>query len=349
MVPPGPTGAAATAATGDRDTSRGIFDDLSLHVIRFLESHPAAHSVQLQDKPGVTLPQLQAWHERNYPHVLPDDFKAFLAISDGVTVRWSLRFRGEAVVPFGIMHVNSLELVKPLPAFTAATLSGSDSELSVASIMGSTTAVGAGACARGQVPAAFDLDAECTEGRVALVYWGDRSDCGPGAAALRPQVWFQDLACRWHFIAKSFADYFRLLITHLGVPQWQYAFTDAGLSPAASHWLAFFCPERHAVASECRARGSHGGTWPPPRLAAASAAASAAFATRPRGARQHGTRRPISEGGASVLGGGGGGGGGSGSAAGVTGGVAAGGGAAAAAAARRQRRPPSAGATRRSR
>jgi hypothetical protein len=25
----------------------------------------------------------------------------------------------------------------------------------------------------------------------------------------QPQVWFQDLACHWHFLAASFADYFR--------------------------------------------------------------------------------------------------------------------------------------------
>ena len=67
---------------------------------------------------------------------------------------------------------------------------------------------------------AFDLDNTCTSGRVALLY----AD-GPQ----RPQVWFQDLSGCWHFIAKSFTDYFRLMVMHLGIPNWHYIFTEIGL------------------------------------------------------------------------------------------------------------------------
>lgn len=42
-------------------------------------------------------------------------------------------------------------------------------------------------------------------------------------------MWFQDLTCNWHFIANTFTDYFRLMVMHLGLPRWQYAFTDVGL------------------------------------------------------------------------------------------------------------------------
>lgn len=41
----------------------------------------------------------------------------------------------------------------------------------------------------------------------------------------KPQIWFQDLSCSWFFIANTFTDYFRLMIMHLGLPHWQYAFT----------------------------------------------------------------------------------------------------------------------------
>ena len=94
--------------------------------------------------------------------------------------------------------------------------------------------------------AAFDLDSECVEGRVALLYLASDVD----GTEKRPQVWFQDPSCRWHFIADSFTDYFRLVAMHLGVPQWQFAFTDVGLDSVARHWLALFCPERLAVACE---------------------------------------------------------------------------------------------------
>lgn len=220
------------------DASREIFDYLSLRVISILEAHPAACAVQFSDQPGVSQGQLQAWESQYRPYVLPDDFKAFLAISDGVTVRWSLRFSGQ-VVPFGVVHVNELEMVKPVPL--------DDADLQHFS----------SACAQPRLTpartiAAFDLDSECAKGRVALLYRAHEAGAGDEASAStgKPQVWFQDLSCRWHFLADTFADYFRLIATHLGVPQWQYAFTEIGLDPAARHWLALFCPGRLAVDTE---------------------------------------------------------------------------------------------------
>jgi len=42
----------------------------------------------------------------------------------------------------------------------------------------------------------------------------------------RWQVWFQDLGRKWFFVSKCFIDYFRLLVMHLGLPNWHYAFTE---------------------------------------------------------------------------------------------------------------------------
>mmetsp|Transcript_133778 Transcript_133778/g.372964 ORF Transcript_133778/g.372964 Transcript_133778/m.372964 type:complete len:291 (+) Transcript_133778:108-980(+) len=232
--------AAPAEATG-QEFCRQVFDDLSIDAITFLESHPKVAGVKFYDRPSATQAQLQAWEAQNSPFVLPEDFKAFFAISDGVTLRWSLRFRGEAQ-PFGTVHVNQLEQVQRLPGASLQGLPGSSGEATAPPPK-------AGAAA---LPAAFDLDAECADGKVALVYRDVEAREGPKGPAAQPQVWFQDLSCQWHFLAGSFTDYFRLLATHLGVPQWHYAFTDVGLGPAARHWLAFFCPERLAVATERR-------------------------------------------------------------------------------------------------
>lgn len=47
----------------------------------------------------------------------------------------------------------------------------------------------------------------------------------------RPEVWFQDLSCAWNYLAPRFSAYFRVMLHHLGLPSWQYAFTEAGLDP----------------------------------------------------------------------------------------------------------------------
>lgn len=93
------------------------------------------------------------------------------------------------------------------------------------------------------VIAAFDMDSRVKDGRLALLY-KDTTD--------KPQVWFQDLSCSWFFIANTFTDYFRLMIMHVGLPHWQYAFTQVGLDPQTLQWFRFLCPERLAIDMENR-------------------------------------------------------------------------------------------------
>ena len=91
--------------------------------------------------------------------------------------------------------------------------------------------------------AAFEIDSEVKDGRLALLYRGNHQ---------KPQVWFQDLSCQWFFIANCFTDYFRLMIMHLGIPGWQYAFTKVGLEPQTLQWFRFLIPERLAIDIENR-------------------------------------------------------------------------------------------------
>lgn len=42
------------------------------------------------------------------------------------------------------------------------------------------------------------------------------------------------------------------MIMHLGIPNWQYAFTKAGLDPQTLHWFRFLIPERLAIDIENR-------------------------------------------------------------------------------------------------
>lgn len=45
------------------------------------------------------------------------------------------------------------------------------------------------------------------------------------------EIWFLDRSLQWHFLTHSFQNYYRLLIAHLGLPQWQCLFTEDGLPP----------------------------------------------------------------------------------------------------------------------
>ena len=48
-----------------------------------------------------------------------------------------------------------------------------------------------------------------------------------------PQVWLLDRAYDWHYLATNFTSYFRMMLYHLGLPQWQLLFTPMGPTPWA--------------------------------------------------------------------------------------------------------------------
>ena len=45
------------------------------------------------------------------------------------------------------------------------------------------------------------------------------------------EFWYLDRSFQWHYLTNSFKSYYRLLIAHLGLPQWQMLFTEDGLPP----------------------------------------------------------------------------------------------------------------------
>ncbi|XP_004413272.1 PREDICTED: tubulin polyglutamylase complex subunit 2-like isoform X2 [Odobenus rosmarus divergens] len=83
----------------------------------------------------------------------------------------------------------------------------------------------------------FELDPCNGNGKVCLVY-----KRGKPALAQDAEIWFLDRALYWHFLTDSFTAYYHLLITHLGLPQWQYAFTSYGISPQAKQWFNMYKP-----------------------------------------------------------------------------------------------------------
>ncbi|XP_059563169.1 tubulin polyglutamylase complex subunit 2 isoform X2 [Myotis daubentonii] len=70
----------------------------------------------------------------------------------------------------------------------------------------------------------------------------DLEDDTQEALAQDTEIWFLDRALYWHFLTDTFTAYYRLLLTHLGLPQWQYAFTSYGISPQAKQWFNMYKP-----------------------------------------------------------------------------------------------------------
>ena len=172
-------------------------------MISFLERHAGITDVQYFERPPCAARDIENWERAHYPCVLPEDFKSFLRLSDGLLLKWSIK-QNELTQPLGCMQVNDVANLSPCPRGSFAPGEG---------VFEPDERAGE----KPECVAAFELDSTALDGRLALLY--------TAGALTKPQIWFQDLSATWFFIADTFTDYFRLMMMHLGVPRWHYAFT----------------------------------------------------------------------------------------------------------------------------
>jgi hypothetical protein len=98
----------------NKQSIREIFDNISLSVISFLENHVGISDVEFNsDRQGVAEVSLTKWEEENAPYKLPDDYKAFLQISDGLSLTWKIK-KNDQIYPLGCMHLNRLRDIKAI-------------------------------------------------------------------------------------------------------------------------------------------------------------------------------------------------------------------------------------------
>lgn len=59
-----------------------------------------------------------------------------------------------------------------------------------------------------------------------------------------PEIWIITNSCQLIYLCNSFLQYMRLMVTHLGIYQWQLAFSDDGLPVLTEQYMQLFCKER---------------------------------------------------------------------------------------------------------
>jgi tubulin polyglutamylase complex subunit 2 len=209
--------------------------DLCESVVAYLEEVEGVRNVLLSARSGVGPGAMQVWERTHYPAQLPTALKAFLHHSDGLSLTWSIDHMGEEL-PLGCMHLNALKQLVRVDIDPSEVRHATAPRDGAAARRASHLASRADGPEDAQELMAFDLDATAHDGRLCLLY--------RPPAMESPEVWFQDLSRSWYCVAESFADYLRLLLMHLGLPRWQYAYTDVGLDPVARQWIRLLAPHR---------------------------------------------------------------------------------------------------------
>ncbi|GAA6099850.1 tubulin polyglutamylase complex subunit 2 [Tachysurus ichikawai] len=215
---------------------KSFSERLTLGITRVLESLPGVLDVRFVEKEPAEKRCLLSWEQKNNC-ILPEDLKDFYLTTDGFTLTWSSKLENEPV-PVGCMLINSLAKLRLLvrsniyslpSAPTLADLDFKDE------FEGSEQREEPHFDSRSRI---FELDPCGGNGRVCLVY----KDCAPDVMAEQNEIWLLDRSLYWHFLTSSFTAYYRLMITHLGLPEWQYTFTPYGPSPQAKQWASLYQP-----------------------------------------------------------------------------------------------------------
>ncbi|XP_007535471.1 tubulin polyglutamylase complex subunit 2 isoform X1 [Erinaceus europaeus] len=215
--------------------SKPHLEKLTLGVTRILESSPGVTEVTILEKAPAERHMISSWEQKNNC-ILPEDVKNFYLMTNGFHMTWSVKL-DEHIIPLGSMAINGISKLTQLNQSSmyslpnAPTLADLDDDTQEASEnqpekphFDSRSVI-------------FELDPCSGHGKVCLVYKRGK----PGLAQ-DSEIWFLDRALYWHFLTDTFTAYYRLLVTHLGLPQWQYAFTSYGVSPQAKQWFNMYKP-----------------------------------------------------------------------------------------------------------
>ncbi|KAK7916032.1 hypothetical protein WMY93_011793 [Mugilogobius chulae] len=199
---------------------------------------PGVADVRFAEREPAEKRSLLTWEQKNRC-ILPEDLRDFYLTTDGFTLNWNVKLDNESV-PLGSLKLNSISrlvpLVQPVSLFSlpnAPSLSDLDWDDKEPGV--SLSPAPPHFDSRSRV---FELDSCGGNGKVCLVY----KSCSPGVVSQKSELWFLDRSLCWHFLTSSFTSYFRLMITHLGLPEWQYNFTPYGPSPQAQQWASLYQP-----------------------------------------------------------------------------------------------------------
>ncbi|XP_012685551.2 tubulin polyglutamylase complex subunit 2 [Clupea harengus] len=221
----------------DEKAHKVFIERLTLGVTRVLESLPGVIDVRFAEREPAEKRCLLSWEQKN-ACALPEDLRDFYLTTDGFTLTWSSKLENECV-SVGCMVINSVVKLRRLGQSSVFSLPSTPTIADLDSD-GETEDAETGReqphfDSRSRI---FELDPCAGNGKVCLVY----KNCTEDEVTQQCDVWFLDRSLYWHYLTPSFTAYYRLMITHLGLPEWQYNFTPYGPSPQAKQWAALYQP-----------------------------------------------------------------------------------------------------------
>uniref|UniRef100_A0A1B6LEW4 Knr4/Smi1-like domain-containing protein n=1 Tax=Graphocephala atropunctata TaxID=36148 RepID=A0A1B6LEW4_9HEMI len=218
-----------------------FYENICLGLTKLLENTPGVQGIELEKRLPCERMLISSWEQRHLCS-LPEDLRQFYSSTDGFRLIWNFEYAGE-VLPIGNLRINSIAELKRLagvknsgdaecPNLLDIEICNQSEPRSPKPNFGSKCKI-------------FELDPCQNVAKVCLVYMekpeGD-------TRKEEPKIWLLDRSYEWHFLADNFTQYFRMMLVHQGLPQWQFRFTPMGLTPWAEQMMFMICP--HLLADQ---------------------------------------------------------------------------------------------------
>ncbi|XP_040840852.1 tubulin polyglutamylase complex subunit 2 [Ochotona curzoniae] len=216
-------------------SSKPHLEKLTLGITRILESSPGVTEVNITEKAPAERHMISSWEQKNDCE-MPEDVKNFYLMTNGFHMTWSVKL-DDNIIPLGSMTINSISKLIQLNQSSMYSLPNAPTLADLEDDVHEGSEDQPAKPHFDSRNVIFELDSCNGNGKVCLVYKSRKP-----ALAQDTEIWFLDRALYWHFLTDTFTAYYRLLITHLGLPQWQYAFTSYGISPQAKQWFSLYKP-----------------------------------------------------------------------------------------------------------
>nr|XP_012225269.1 PREDICTED: tubulin polyglutamylase complex subunit 2 [Linepithema humile] len=224
-------------------TEDSFYENLTLGVVKILESSPCVKNVRIERRNGCEPGAITSWEQRHCC-ALPEDIRNFYASIDGFLLQWNLEIAGEEF-SIGRMEIGGLSSLKRyVGKDRQAGSSSQDSSAIQTENVGAESQDGANAM--------FSVDSrDCKlfeigqcfpgseNGRIYLAYRSKQEPDSPGIGLHRDGGWYH--------LADNFTVYFRMMLAHLGLPLWQYCV--AGLPLPTWVEQAYFLVGPHLLPS----------------------------------------------------------------------------------------------------
>uniref|UniRef100_A0A8C8Y0W3 Tubulin polyglutamylase complex subunit 2 n=1 Tax=Panthera leo TaxID=9689 RepID=A0A8C8Y0W3_PANLE len=190
-------------------------EKLTLGIMHILKSSPGVTKVAIIEKLPAERHMISSGEQKSNC-LLSEDVKNFYLINNGFHMTWSVKL-DENTIPLGSMAINRISKLTQLNQSSMYSLPNA--------------------------PTLEDLEDDALEASENQPEKPHFDSCSV-MFELDPwkweweglpyiDFWFLARASHWHLITDTCTGYYCLLIMHLGLPEWQYAFTSYGISPQA--------------------------------------------------------------------------------------------------------------------